>query len=100
MIFYPVITIISILILLAVSIWKSNNKANKIVNNAKSIITKQQHTNNIKNENEKLLAELRFKYLEAQKSGADRIDCISKLKNEIEEFITDDDDEENEEFNY
>ncbi len=77
--FYTITIIISIIILIIAVTWKSN----------KNITIKK-----IENKNEKILKELRHQFLEAQKSGADRIAHIDKLRNEVEQFIQDEEEDE------
>ena len=91
---YIIITIISIIILTILIIWKSIINSKRIAYNVHGNIERQQQTNEKTIQKEQILSELRLKFLEAQKNGIDRIAYINELKKELEEYLAQDEDEE------
>lgn len=88
------ITITSIIALIILIVWKSIKKSNIIACYVYDNIEKEKDENQNKIKNDKLISEIRIKFLEAQENGIDRITSINEIKNELEKQIYKENDEE------
>lgn len=89
-----IITIISIIALAVLITWKSIKNSKAIACNVYSNIENEKKKNKNKTRNDKLISEIRIKFLEAQKNGIDRITYINEIRKELEKQIRYEEDDE------